>query len=1291
MVGTVPGTSYVKVTAAGAATDLLREMRKDSAVASVSLDYRRTMSAAPNDPAYVYNYQGYLNTVRLPQAWDRTKGSTDQIIAVVDSGVDAKHEDLAGRTVAGYNAITNVPTAANANTDDNGHGTMVAGIAAANTNNGIGVAGVAWNGRVMPVKVLDSQGNGYDSDIAKGIVWAADHGAKIINLSLGGPGDSSVLHDAVTYATGKGSLVVVAAGNTGDNTPQYPAAYPEVLAVAATDGAGKLTDFSSWGDWVDVAAPGFDIVSSYPGQQYYIGAGTSFSAPIVSGVAALIRGANPAMTPAQLITTIKSTARDAGPRGFDPYYGAGVLDALNAVGGPWAPEFAQPALGPDEPNDVPARATAFTTSITGTIGIEGDVDWYRFDSASQRAVTVRVTPPTYDGNVGQNFDPVLAVYDKDLRLIGTADSQDPTATEKLSFTLGVGTYYVAVHNYNGAADTRPYTVAIDSAPSTQFEPAQSTKTGSWAQSVAIGDVTGDGRNDVILATTYYFDAVNDYKLFVFAQTADGSLAPPVKYSTQLQYSDSAGLAVLDANGDGRLDVALATGAGVQIFLQTQAGVLSDNGILPGTTAASHLVAADMDADGDADLVVVGSSGIVLLTQGPAGTFAASTVSTSSSGEVEVGDVDGDGRADVVGFQAGTVNVYHHTVDGWNRTDHNAIVGYWPSIEGIEVADVTGDGKADVIATIGGNQPGARINVFAQNATGGLDTPKVYSTADIPEPVEVADITGDSRPDVVTAHGGWNTLSVLAQKSDGTLDTPTTSSIPYASHYDVQGLALGDINGDKRIDAVIADYNSGLVVMRNGSGATPGREQAWVRTIGTADFATGVALNAAPTVTFARTVDPASVNATTVRLVHGVTQQNVPATVTYDAATATAKVTPAASLQDNTPYRLVVAGVKDQAGAIQNEPFTSTFRTLDTAPAAVTNLQADGGTGVVSWTAAAITDLDQVIVRAAAGTTAPDSVTAGIGIYAGAGTSVTTANLTKGTAYTFRAFTKDRSGKITSGPTVQMTVTAYRLRVDFNGDGNTDVAGIDANSDIRLYTGDGTGKLVGSGPAMWPTGGLWAGFKHIVAADFNGDGKVDIAGIDANNDIRLYTGDGTGKLVGSGPAMWPTGGLWAGFKKIVAGDFNGDGKVDIAGIDANSDIRLYTGDGTGKLVGSGPAMWPTGGLWAGFKHIEAADFNGDGKVDIAGIDANSDIRLYTGDGNGKLVGSGPAMWPTGGLWAGFKYIVAGDFNNDGKADIAGIDANNDIRLYTGDGTGKLTGGGDAMWPTGGLWGGFRQLT
>jgi hypothetical protein len=437
-----------------------------------------------------------------------------------------------------------------------------------------------------------------------------------------------------------------------------------------------------------------------------------------------------------------------------------------------------------------------------------------------------------------------------------------------------------------------------------------------------------------------------------------------------------------------------------------------------------VVAADMEADGDADLVTTGSSGTMLLTHQPDGTFAPSTVSADSSAEVEVGDVDGDGRPDVVEFSGTTVRVYHRTDTGWNRTDHTTNGSTFAS--GIEVADVNGDGRADVVATTGGNAPASKISVLTQNATGGLNSPVLYSVRDIPEPVEAADITGDGRLDVVTAHGGWSTLSLLPQTSGGALGTPLVSSIPYASHYNTQGLALGDVNGDGRIDAVIADYLNGLDVITNGTTALG--EQAWVRGVSPADFTTGLGLGTAPSVTFARTVDPASVTSSTVRLVNGRTGADVPAAVGFDAGTGIATLTPAAALQDNTPYRIVVSGLRDTGATDQATPFSTTFRTVDVAPPPVTGLAATGGlrSATISWTKPAITDLDQVIVRMAAGTTAPASPTAGTAVYAGTGSSAAVSGLAAGTAYTFRVWIRDRSGKYSTAPSAVLRGTALTI-------------------------------------------------------------------------------------------------------------------------------------------------------------------------------------------------------------------------------------------------------------------------
>ncbi|MFI7066080.1 S8 family serine peptidase [Kribbella sp. NPDC050124] len=466
-------SSVVRLTGKLSAPDLLKKVKADPTVEMASLNYKRRISAVPNDTYYPMfegiGQSSYLNTVRVPQAWDLSKSTGSQIVAVLDTGVDAGHPDLVGRLVPGYNAIS----PSSPPNDDNGHGTMTLGIVAASANNGIGVAGIGWAAKAMPVKVLDANGDGYDADVAEGINWAADNGAKVINMSLGGPGDNPILHDAVKYAVSKGVVVVVAAGNDGNDIVQFPASYPEVIAVAATDASGALTDFSSYGDWVDIAAPGWDIVSTgvrsmtEPGYDpYWLCTGTSCSAPIVAGVAALVKNKWPTFTPAQVATRLTVLSRDAGPRGADPYYGAGILDAYAALGGGWAADF--PESEPDY-DDEPARARNLgdlqTGGLTtgGSMFSEGDVDWYFVKPTVTRNVRITVTGPAYDLTFAQNLGPVVTVYDQDLRRIGFAQNpypQDWTAetplTASVEVTLDPGVSYIAVRNYNGSRVNRSY-------------------------------------------------------------------------------------------------------------------------------------------------------------------------------------------------------------------------------------------------------------------------------------------------------------------------------------------------------------------------------------------------------------------------------------------------------------------------------------------------------------------------------------------------------------------------------------------------------------------------------------------------------------------------------------------------------------------------------------------------------------------------------------------------------------------------------------------------------------------
>jgi len=287
----------------------------------------RYADAVPTDPRYATAQASYLQAIHLPEAWDRVTGNDAMVMAIIDSGVQLSHPDLAGRLVQGYDFVNrdNVPE------DDFGHGTMVAGIAAAGTNNGIGVAGAVWAGKIMPIKVLDDHGAANDENIAAGIRYAVDHGADVINMSLGGPGASTILQDAVDYATTNDVVVVAAAGNDGDTEPHFPAACEGVVAVGALDAAGNMASFSSHGSWISIAAPGVSITTTTRISSYGSGSGTSFSSPLVAAVAFLLRAADPNATQQSIVARILDSADDLGAPGFDDFTGVGRVNALAAL------------------------------------------------------------------------------------------------------------------------------------------------------------------------------------------------------------------------------------------------------------------------------------------------------------------------------------------------------------------------------------------------------------------------------------------------------------------------------------------------------------------------------------------------------------------------------------------------------------------------------------------------------------------------------------------------------------------------------------------------------------------------------------------------------------------------------------------------------------------------------------------------------------------------------------------------------------------------------------------------
>lgn len=333
------------------------------------LDRRVTATAVPNDP--YYGSAWHLSKIKAADAWSASTGQ-GVTIAVLDTGLDASHPDLAGRVVAGWNFYDN-----NANTSDvNGHGTAVAGTAAATLNNGLGVAAVAGQAGLMPVRIADANAYAYWSTVAQGLTWAADHGARIANISYVGLADSQAVLSAANYMRSKGGLVFVAAGN--NNRDEGYAANEALIPVSATDSADAKASFSSWGSFVALSAPGVDVWTTVRGGGYQTWWGTSIASPVAAGVAALVMSRNPGLTNTQVESILFSTAVDLGVQGRDAVFGYGRVDAAAAVAAASPSVTPAPALDTQAPtvdigtplgNSTVSGLAPVTVNATDNIGV----------------------------------------------------------------------------------------------------------------------------------------------------------------------------------------------------------------------------------------------------------------------------------------------------------------------------------------------------------------------------------------------------------------------------------------------------------------------------------------------------------------------------------------------------------------------------------------------------------------------------------------------------------------------------------------------------------------------------------------------------------------------------------------------------------------------------------------------------------------------------------------------------------------------------------------------------------
>lgn len=412
----ISGLVNVAVTP-GQEADVIAQLEAQGEVVYATFNYRVQAFETPDDP-FIGSQWAFTDDdsfgIGLPAGWDIETGDGEIIIAVIDSGADLDHPDLVDNLMSGYNFLTDGATPPD---DDNSHGSHVSGVAAARANNGIGIAGVSWNARIMPLKMLDNSGNGDTEDIARAIYYAVDNGAKIINMSLGSASSSAPcgwddVEEAITYAAENGVLMFAASGNRGRRGVTCPAAYEQVIAVGASDTTGDRASLSNWGPNLDLIAPGVNIYSTMPGGSYSTKSGTSMATPHVAGAAALIWSFKPDLTAAEVETMLLDSATDLQYEGWDNFTGHGRLNVQKAL--------ASLALNLTPPSVVLGNAPV-TLSVTTTDPDLAVVAWTAVISPSVGWATV-ITPTVESNSTAADTGAIVIEPNEPLQ------AADPTQT-----------------------------------------------------------------------------------------------------------------------------------------------------------------------------------------------------------------------------------------------------------------------------------------------------------------------------------------------------------------------------------------------------------------------------------------------------------------------------------------------------------------------------------------------------------------------------------------------------------------------------------------------------------------------------------------------------------------------------------------------------------------------------------------------------------------------------------------------------------------------------------------------
>ncbi len=353
--------------------DFIEDLEKRSDVESVEPDHLVRLSYTPNDPDVAAKQYHHQN-IETKKAWDKSKGASDVVVAIIDDGIDMRHPDLKNQVIYPFDTVKE--TAASLPIGE--HGTHVAGIIGSTMDNNIGGAGIAPNTKIMPINVFDGS-LAYTSDIIQAIYYAVEKGADIINLSLGSYVYNASFNDAIQFAHKSGVVIVAAAGNEGVSTAYYPASYPNVISVGSTTSKEVKSSFSNYGEYLDIVAPGSSVYSTLPNNGYGMMSGTSMASPIVAGVAALVMAAEPALSNVEIENRLFTTADDLGNIGKDPSYGNGRVNARKALKIDFLPapyvlavyDYSTSVSGTTEANAAIVIKNGFSEIASGIANAEG--------------------------------------------------------------------------------------------------------------------------------------------------------------------------------------------------------------------------------------------------------------------------------------------------------------------------------------------------------------------------------------------------------------------------------------------------------------------------------------------------------------------------------------------------------------------------------------------------------------------------------------------------------------------------------------------------------------------------------------------------------------------------------------------------------------------------------------------------------------------------------------------------------------------------------------------------------